>query len=119
MAENDDVIVRIQPVKNKGGVWVQMGMEEYRIPPLGFGAIQELQERLGSLRGMTDMPTEDQMKTVAEIVQMAMKRNYPDITVEDVFDKLDLGNFRPVFEAVLSMNGYRSAKPGEAQTTSR
>lgn len=110
----DDVVVRVPPVNNRGGEWVKMGMEEYRIPPLGFGAIKELQERIGKLQGMTGMPTDEQMRVVAEVVQMAMRRNYPEITVDEIFDKLDLGNFRDVFNAVLSMNGYRSAKQGEA-----
>lgn len=112
--EDQDKVVRIPPTENRGGAWVQMGMEEYRIPPLGFGAIKELPDKLSALKGMGAVPTGEQMDVVAEIVQMAMKRNYPDITVGEVFDKLDLGNFSIVFNAVLSMNGYRSAKPGEA-----
>lgn len=115
----EDKVARIQPTNNRGGMWVRMGMEEYRIPPLGFGAIQELQSRLGALQGMTAMPTPEQVAIVAEVVQMAMRRNYPDITVEKVADMIDLGNFREVFEAVLNMSGYKKADPasGERETT--
>jgi len=117
--QTEEVVLRIQPENSKGGVWVAMGLEEYRIPPLGFGAIRELQDRLSALQGMTSMPSESQMAVVSEIVLMAMKRNYPSITLEEVMDKLDLGNFQAVFNAVLGQSGYREAAPGEAPTTSR
>jgi hypothetical protein len=112
----EDTIVRIPPSKNKGGEWVQMGMEEYRIPPLGFAAIKDMQANLEILQGMKDAgaPNDDQMKVVAEVVHAAMRRNYPDMTSEQVLDMLDLGNFRKVFEAVLGMSGYRKAASGEA-----
>ena len=114
----EDTIVRILPSKNKGGEWVQMGMEEYRIPPLGFAAIKDMQANLEILQGMKDAgaPNDDQMKVVAEVVHAAMRRNYPDMTAEQVLDMLDLGNFRKVFEAVLGMSGYRKAASGEALT---
>ncbi|HEY6020565.1 MAG TPA: hypothetical protein VIY48_11950 [Candidatus Paceibacterota bacterium] len=115
----EDQVTRIPPVNKRGGKWVRMGMEEYRIPPLGFGAIQELQSRLGALQGMTAAPTPEQVKIVAEIVHMALQRNYPDIKAEQVAEMLDLGNFREVFGAVLSMSGYSEGKPsGEQPATS-
>jgi hypothetical protein len=112
----EDTITRIAPTKNKGGEWVQLGLEEYRIPPLGFAAIKDMQANLEVLQGMTGAPTGDQMKVVAEVVHAAMRRNYPDITPEQVLDMLDLGNFQRVFGAVLGMSGYRKAALGEALT---
>jgi len=114
MMSEQEKATRIQPTGNRGGVWVTMGAEEYRIPPLGFGALKELQSRMSSIQGMTGLPNEEQMSVVAEIVVLAMKRNYPDITLEEVLDKLDLGNFRAVFDAVLASSGYRRAESGEA-----
>jgi len=114
MMTEQEKATRIQPVNNKGGVWVVMGAEEYRIPPLGFGALKGLQSRMSAIQGMTGLPNEDQMGVVAEIVVLAMQRNYPSITLEEVLDKLDLGNFRAVFDAVLATSGYRRAESGEA-----
>lgn len=117
--EAQEKAIRIQPTGNKGGTWVVMGAEEYRIPPLGFGAIRELQDRMSAIQGMTELPSAEQMSIVAEIVLLSMRRNYPSITLEEIVDKLDLGNFRQVFEAVLATSGYRRAESGEAQAISR
>ena len=119
MADQEDVVVRVPPAVNKGGTWVKMGLEEYRIPPLGFRAIQDLQANISILQGMTGMPNEAQMKIVADVVCAAMKRNYPDITTEAVLDMLDLGNFQPVFSAVMGASGYRKAESGEVPATNQ
>lgn len=119
MAENEDIVTRVPPVKNRGGVWVRLGMEEYRIPPLGFGAIQELQQRIDVLQGMTGVPNKEQLGMITEVIQMAMQRNYPDITLDEVRDKLDMGNFSAVLDAVLNLSGYKRGAPGEAEPASR
>jgi len=112
---NDQVeVTRIQPARNKGGTWVAMGTEEYLIPPLAFGSIKHVQKQMPKLQGMTGMPNEEQMTVVAEVVLLALKRNYPDMTLEQVLDGLDLGNFGRVFEAVLGSAGYKKAQSGEA-----
>lgn len=116
--ENEEAINRIPPANDRGGVWVQIGMEEYRIPPLGFGAIRELEESLPLLNGMSGFPTEQQMDVVAKIIHLAMKRNYPDMTQQQVFDCLDLGNYRAIFDAVMALSGYKAAGPGEPIPTS-
>lgn len=118
-ASVDKEVKRIPPASNRGGVWVQMGLEEYRIPPLGFGALKDIGERMKILQGIKDIPNADQLACVAEIVQLAMKRNYPDITVDNILDMLDMGNFHEVLGAVLATAGYRRAAEGEAQTTSQ
>lgn len=109
---------RIPPVKNKGGVWVVLGGDEYQIPPLNFGAIQALQDKMKVIQGMSGVPTMEQMRVVAEVVQMAMKRNYPDITVDEIVEMLDLGNFMKVFDALLGQSGYTKSNVGELPATS-
>jgi len=95
-------------------VWVLFGIEEYRIPPLAFGALQDLQENIGSLQGMSTNPTKDQMNVVVDIVHMAVKRNYPDIDINELRDMIDLGNFQAVLEAVLNTSGFKKVESGEA-----
>lgn len=109
---------RIQPAKNKGGIWVVLGGDEYQIPPLNFGAIQALQDKMAVIQGMSGVPTPDQMRAVSEVVQMAMRRNYPDITADDIVEMLDLGNFRMVFDALLGQSGYTKGSAGELPATS-
>ena len=114
---DDNTITRIQPANKRGGVWVQMGEEEYRIPPLGFGSLKDLQERITTLQGMVGIPNADQLQAVAEIVHQAIIRNYPDMPLAQVVDMLDMANFQPVLNAVLNTAGYRKAAEGESQPT--
>jgi hypothetical protein len=109
---------QIQPMKSKGGVWVVLAGNSYQIPPLNFCAIQALQDKMAVIQGMSGVPTPEQMRVVAEVVQMAMRRNYPEITTDEIVDMLDLGNFRTVFDALLGMSGYTKGGAGELSATS-
>lgn len=110
---------KIEPSRNRGGRWVVIGDEQWKIPPLGFGAIRELQDDVASLANMpSGRPSNEQMTTVIRLVHSAMVRNYPELKLTEVEDMLDLGNFGEVLNATLSIGGFtRSEVPasGEAQ----
>ena len=110
---------RVEPERNRGGQWVAIGDEQYRIPPLAFRAVQELQDEVAALAQMGVRPTPDQMSTVTRIVHSAMSRNYPSITMAQIDDMLDLGNYQDVLSAVLSIGGFKKAEdePGEPQAS--
>jgi hypothetical protein len=114
---SDDIKVkRIEPEKNRGGIWVQLGDEEYRIPPLGFLALQEIQDKVKELAVMGAFPSQDQMKIIMEIIHASFKRNYPSLKLEDLAELIDVANFQSVLEAVLKVSGFVKVSPlGEAQ----
>jgi len=111
--------VRVPPERSRGGEWVTLGDEAYRIPPLAFRAVQELQDEVAGLAEMGSRPTPEQMGTVVKIVHSAMARNYPSLTMENVDDMLDLGNYQNVLGQVLQIAGFKkgSAEPGEAMAS--
>lgn len=108
---------RIEPQNRRGGEWVQLGLDLYRIPPLAFASVVELQSDVEGLRDMGDRPTPQQMSVVARIVHSAMARNYPSLKIDEVLDMLDLGNYQDVLAAVLRVAGYKKdsgdGAPGE------
>jgi hypothetical protein len=118
MSEADAALKKVPPDRNRGGEWVQLGDELYRIPPLAFRAIIDLQDRVEALAAISQRPTPEQMDTVAEIVHSAMVRNYTTMTLEQVGEMLDLGNFQDVLAAVLTIGGFKKGGDGsgEAQT---
>ena len=116
--EPKDEITRVPPELRRGGAWVVLGLDEYRIPPLAFGDIQDLQDSLPLLAKINGVPTKEQMGVVNNIVYRAMRRNYPTITEQQVTDMLDVKNFQDVLMAVLNTSGFRRAEPGEAVTAS-
>ena len=107
---------RIEPERNRGGEWVALGDEQYRIPPLAFRAVQELQDEVAALAQMGVRPTPEQMTTVTRIVHSAMSRNYPSITMAQIDDMLDLGNYQDVLSAVLSIGGFKKAGDGSGES---
>ena len=116
----DEQVKRVAPTaaKCRGGQWVTLGDEAYRIPPLGFMAIQDLADEVQGLAQMGARPTPAQMVTVAKIVHAAIKRNYPDMSVEELGEMLDIGNYQRVLGEVLQIAGFKqeggSGGPGEA-----
>lgn len=108
--------VRVQPERTRGGEWVTLGDEQYRIPPLAFRSIQDLGDDIEGLKDIIGRPTPEQMGVVGRIVLAAIQRNYPSMTMERLDDMLDIGNYQAVLGAVLSIGGFRRAEgpPGEA-----
>lgn len=95
------------------GVPVELGGVEYIIPPLSLGALEQLQDRVASFTG--DIRSKEQVATVMDAAHAAMKRNYPEITREQIGEMIDVGNMAEVFEAVMDISGLKrkSLEPGE------
>jgi len=94
------------------GVTVELNGTNYVIPPIALGALEQLQERIGAYT--------KQISTVIDCAHAAMKRNYPDMTREEVADLIDIGNMNEVFAAVMDVSGLKrkeqeAAQAGEVQ----
>lgn len=96
------------------GVVIRMGGRDWTVPPLTFKQLRRLQPQLERLARIGAAATPEQIASVSDIVQTALSRNYPDVTVEDVEDMLDLGNAARVIGAILTGSGLTSgeARPG-------
>ena len=87
------------------GVPVVLGGDTYIVPPIALGALEQLQERIASFTGdVTDLK---QVATVIDAAHSALKRNYPDMTRDQVADVIDVGNMADVFEAVMDVSGLK------------
>lgn len=98
------------------GKTISMGGREWTIPPLNFKALRKFREQLGSMSA-ADLSRSDM---VSEMILEAMRRNYPDLTLAELEDMLDMGNILPVVEAVLAASGLvqKEAASGEAVAAS-
>jgi len=91
-----------------------LGGIEYVVPPLSFRQLQNLQPEIAKLSTIgNSIPSLDQLTTVATIVQSALSRNYPDVTIDTVLDALDLGNMNKIIPAIMGVSGLE-AKRGES-----
>lgn len=98
------------------GVNVELNGEIYVIPPIALGALEQLQERIGAFDG--NAHDAKQISTVIDCAHAAMKRNYPDLTRDDVANLIDIANMNDVFTAVMDVSGLKrkeqEAQAGEA-----
>lgn len=91
------------------GVIIHMAGIDWVVPPLSLGQVKRLKAMQDAVK--TDL---DNLDTMGQAVQMALSRNYPDITLERVEnDLLDAGNIKHVFEVVMGVSGMVAAA-GEA-----
>jgi len=107
---------RAEPGEDRGGEWVEMSGKEYKIPPLNFKALREVQGKVTQIGAIKGVPTPEQMDIVVDVVYMAMRRNYPDMKRETVEDILDVGNMMPVFAAVMRVAGFKALEEAAGKT---
>lgn len=97
------------------GIPLQLGGKTYIVPPLNLGALEQLQDRLEKFDGGIG---KENISTVLDATTAALKRNYPDITRDQVSELIDVGNMGEVMEAVMDVSGLkRQAQEAEGQNT--
>jgi len=96
------------------GVKINLGGTEYVVPPLSFKQLRTLQPKMGVLSSVGSMPNEDQLDVIVEVIHMALSRNYPDLTTDQVSEALDLGNMKLILPAILGVSGLVTSGEGKA-----
>ena len=97
------------------------GGRVYVIPPLSLGALELLQDRMAELPSLTSTDPAA-IKTIIDATHMALKRNYPELTREEVGELVDVGNTGEVYECLMDVAGIKrkaqEAERGNAQAKS-
>ena len=119
--ENEEV-KRVDPLRDRGGQWVRFGGEEYKVAPLNFKSLQELQPELSKImeaKGASELPV-GLLSSCSKLVHAALSRNYPELTLDAVSEMLDMDNFNIAVRAVVSAAGIQEGPPAgetKAQAT--
>lgn len=82
------------------------GGRSYLLPPLTLGSLQVLQDRIISFQSVDALAPES-IDTVIDVAYAALKRNYPEMTREEVGDLIDLGNMMDVVSAAMDVSGVK------------
>jgi hypothetical protein len=96
------------------GTVITLGGQDYVCPPLNLKNCRLLSEELDSLQRVRGILKPEDVDTVCKIALAALQRNYPSMTLEEVEEKIDLGNFSSVILSVLKTSGVEEKKQGEA-----
>ncbi len=101
---------------------ITLGGKVYVLPPLNFAALRRLAPKIQEVGGaflsgnlFVDM---EKALVVSELVHAALKRNYPEITLEEVEEAVDFDNIKDIFPALMGVSGLEFKEgqdPGEAR----
>ena len=88
------------------GITINLSGVDYIVPPLALGALEQLRDRIGNFdpEAVTGV---EQVSTVIDCAHAALRRNYPEMTRDEVADLIDLGNMMAVFEAIMDVSGLK------------
>ena len=64
---------------------------------------------------MAGIPSSDQIDAMVIVIHSAMVRNYPDLSLADVEELLDLSNLQTTFLSVMAASGLQK-KSGEVES---
>jgi hypothetical protein len=102
------------------GASIELGGTTYTVPPLNFRQLRDLEQDLLALGSVTapgnlSISAVD-VGRIVKVVHAALSRNYPDITIEEVEELVDLGNAKSLMAAVAGVSGLEQevAPLGEA-----
>lgn len=95
------------------GIPITLGDVERVVPPLNLRALREMQGRIRNFKP-GDL-SDEAVDTIAKCTFLALKRNYPDITQEEIDEHVDVGNMIEIMEAVMDVSGLKRKKAEEAK----
>lgn len=105
------------PVPGKiPGTAVNLGGHVFIVPPLNLDQVVALKDDLPKLGQGTDLG--DMLANSVPVLHASLVRNYPDLTVEELRALLDVGNLRPVCDALIAVNGLKVSPSGETSPAS-
>ncbi len=86
------------------GIALELGGVTYEVPPLALGDLELLQEQLEAFNSASPLDRST-IKTIVDATHAALRRNYPEMTREQVAGLLDLSNMFDVMAAVMDVSG--------------
>lgn len=101
----------VEEVKHDGRK-VRIGGRDYIIPALSFRLLRVLEADLKLVGGGPETP--ETRAAALRVITACIRRNYPDVTEEQMEDELDLRNVMQVIEAIRGESGMEILQRGEA-----
>lgn len=102
-----------EPVELLDGVTIRLGRRDFIVPPLNLRGVRKIEPLLPVLSGQGGGEA-NFIDAAVQVLHLAMARNYPSITRDEIEDMVDLGNLPRLIEAVLSVSGFGPKGQGEA-----
>jgi hypothetical protein len=99
------------------GIPVFFDGQEWIIPSLSVRQFRDNLDLLSEVVERTSTGDRKQvvamMNALIPVIGLALRRNYPDVTDDQLFDVLDISTFSQAIRAVQGASGMKEARPGE------
>jgi hypothetical protein len=99
------------------GVPVFFDGREWIVPSL---SVRQFRDNLDLLSGVVERTSAADPKQIVAmmndlvpVIGLAIRRNYPEVTDDQLFDVLDISTFTQAIRAVQGASGMKAAQPGE------
>jgi len=93
------------------GIPVKLGGVEYVIPSLSTKEARRLWPDILAMDGATMETIPEKQQKMLAVIHAAMRRNYPNLSLEDLDDLVDMRNIRVLVNAAVGASGL---EPGGA-----
>ncbi len=106
------------PVPGKiPGTALNLGGLDFIAPPFNLDGVQEVMPLLNGAKD--ELKTaEDVLRYSARVIHISLKRNYPDLPLDELQPLIDLGNAMRVIETICTASGIAFKTPGETMPAS-
>ena len=95
------------------GIEVAIGGTVYTVPPLAMRSVRALMPKIQAIEiEPSGIPTEASMEYVFDIMHAALRRNYPELTRDEMADALDIVSFPLALNAVFGACGLVKVPAG-------
>ena len=88
------------------GVTMRIGRLDYVVPPLNLRGVKRAQALAPQFEGEGTASIDAGI----EVIWLALMRNYPEVTREQLEEDIDLGNLEQLVHAVLKIAGFTGPK---------
>lgn len=87
------------------GLAINMGGQAFIVPAMTLPIIKRYMQRLEELQKTKDTSVDEYWALQYETIHAAMRRNYPDLTMDELYELVDMNNLVDVFKAIAGKSG--------------
>ncbi|ENV98291.1 hypothetical protein P7L54_20785 [Acinetobacter bereziniae] len=98
--------MQFKEIENPRGTMIQIDGHPFVFAPLSLGAVEKL---LPALQGFQP----NDVGTVIDVAHKSLKRNYPEISRDDVADLIYMDQLEEVMGAVMAVSGLKNKEAQE------
>ena len=97
------------------GTPIKIGKQVLIVPALNFKSLKALKPKLAMLSSLnpTAEIADEVHEAMIDIVHTALRRNYPNMSREDIEDGFDLANRDRIIKAVMGVSGLTPSGEGK------